>query len=484
MPSAVPTAAGRPPRRARYLVPPGTPRRGEVLAAVAVAAVVAGVLFAPVTLVLAAAFDAVSKVSRWRPLWLSVPAAGGILWALAIGPRAAAAGLRRGPAAMAGALSTGPAALTRLPGLVVRGLPGQLPRALILSAGVAALAWWLRWLHTDEWDVPEPRPGLLGAWHQRRAVASLRAGHVLTRDGACLGVDAAPGRAAVLPWRDAGGGVLVTGAAGPAVLGSGLRLACAAIRRRKPVIVVDLTGDRELPGALAGICAAARAPLHVFGGPGGPRYEPRVRPDAEQQAALAAVPWGPRPGAVTGAGLADVVRQRAVVLFALGGPGAGHAAAALAGLIAAGSPAGLAPVLATTAPEPAGRLAGQVNAGIFHRLADPGLAAVLAPLTGTTVVPLSRVLAQHGPPGEDDGAPAAQPGHAVPLGTMEVPVVQAGTLCTLAGGDFVLIAGLAAARAGGAAVTVRARCQTVSTRMPGRPAPPLPGNLATSRRLP
>src|SRR6266702_3697040 len=130
MPSAVPTAAGRPPRRARYLVPPGTPRRGEVLAAVAVAAVVAGVLFAPVTLVLAAAFDAVSKVSRWRPLWLSVPAAGGILWALAIGPRAAAAGLRRGPAAMAGALSTGPAALTRLPGLVVRGLPGQLPLAI------------------------------------------------------------------------------------------------------------------------------------------------------------------------------------------------------------------------------------------------------------------------------------------------------------------------------------------------------------------
>jgi len=523
MPSAVPTAAGRPPRRARYLVPPGTPRRGEVLAAVAVAAVVAGVLFAPVTLVLAAAFDAVSKVSRWRPLWLSVPAAGGILWALAIGPRAAAAGLRRGPAAMAGALSTGPAALTRLPGLVVRGLPGQLPLALILAAGVAALAWWLRWLHTDEWDVPEPRPGPLGTWHRRRATASLRAGHVLTRDGACLGVDAATGRAAVLSWRDAGGGVLVTGAAGPAVLGSGLRLAHAAIRRRKPVIVVDLTGDRELPGALAGICAAARAPLHVFGGPGGPRYEPRVRPDAEQQAALAAVPWGPRPGAVTGASLADVVRQRAVVLFALGGPGAGHAAgalaglvaadvaaryaslyragiapdglcwltecdgvdpAALAGLIAAGSPAGLAPVLATTAPEPAGRLAGQVNAGIFHRLADPGLAAVLAPLTGTTIVPLSRVLAQHGPPGEDDGAPAAQPGHAVPLGTMEVPVVQTGTLCTLAGGDFVLVAGLAAARAGGAAVTVRARCQTVSTRMPGRPAPPLPGNLATSRRLP
>src|SRR6266581_2690160 len=487
MPSAVPTAAGRPPRRARYLVPPGTPRRGEVLAAVAVAAVVAGVLFAPVTLVLAAAFDAVSKVSRWRPLWLSVPAAGGILWALAIGPRAAAAGLRRGPAAMAGALSTGPAALTRLPGLVVRGLPGQLPLALILAAGVAALAWWLRWLHTDEWDVPEPRPGPLGTWHRRRATASLRAGHVLTRDGACLGVDAATGRAAVLSWRDAGGGVLVTGAAGPAVLGSGLRLAHAAIRRRKPVIVVDLTGDRELPGALAGICAAARAPLHVFGGPGGPRYEPRVRPDAAQQAALAAVPWGPRPGAVTGASLADVVRQRAVVLFALRGQGAGHAAEALAGLVAADVAARYASLYrAGIAPDGLCWLTecDGVDPAALAGLIAAGSPAVLAPLTGTTIVPLSRVLAQHGPPGEDDGAPAAQPGHAVPLGTLEVPVVQAGTLCTLAGGDFVLVAGLAAARAGGAAVTVRARCQTVSTRMPGRPAPPLPGNLATSRRLP
>jgi hypothetical protein len=518
MPSAVSHAPGRPPRRARYLVPLGTPRRGEALAAVAAAAVTAGVLFVPVTLVLAAAFDAVGKVSRWRPLWLSVPAGCGVLWALTTGARAAAAGLRRGPAAVASALSTGPAALPRLPGLVARGLPGQLPLALVLGAGVAALAWWLRWLHTDEWDLPEPRPGLVSAWHRRRVIASLRAGRVLTRDGACLGVDAATGRAAVLAWRDAGGGVLVTGAAGPAVLVSGLRLAHAAIRRRTPVIVVDLTGDRELPGTLAGICAAARAPLHVFGAPGGPRYEPRVRPDAEQQAALAAVPWGPRPGSGPGASLADVVRQRGVALFALGAPGPGRPAGplaglvaadlaagyasmdragiapdglcwltecqgvdprALTGLIAAGRPAGLAPVLATTAPEPAARLAGQVNAGIFHRLADPDLAPALASLTGTTIVPLSRV---HGLPVADGGAPVAEPGPAVPLGTMMVPVVQAGTLCGLASGEFVMVTGLAAARAGGAAVTVRPRCRTVSARMPGRPEPPPLTGPPASRR--
>ena len=168
MPSAVPLAPVRSPRRARYLVPLGTPRRGELLAAVAVAAVVAGVLFAPLTLILAAAFDAVSKASRWRPLWLAVPAACGVIWMLAIGPGEAVAGLRRGPAAAVSAMATGPAAVSRLPAAVsrlpaaiVHGLPGQVPLALILAAGVAAVAWWLRWLHTDEWDLPAARPGLV-----------------------------------------------------------------------------------------------------------------------------------------------------------------------------------------------------------------------------------------------------------------------------------------------------------------------------------
>ena len=522
MPSAAPLAPQRTPRRARYLVPLGTPRRGEILAALAVAAVVAGVLSAPLTLLLAAAFDAVSRASRWRPLWLAVPAACGTIWALAIGPRAAVAGLRSGPAVTASALSTGPAAVSRLPGLAARGLPSQFPLAVILAAGAAVLAWWVRWLHTDEWDVPEARPGLLGIWHRNRATAALRAGGVLTRDGARLGIDRPTGRAAVLRWHDAGGGVLVTGAAGPAVLASGLRLAHAAIRRRMPVIVVDLTGDRDLPATLAASCAAVRAPLHVFGAAGGPRYEPRVPPDAEQLAALRAAALGPRPGvgAVPGTGLAGLVRQRAVALFALGGPRAlggpgapgaaralaglvaadvaalytsldrggiapdglcwltecdGIAPAALAALIAAGSPAGLAPVLATTEPGPAARLAGQVNAAILHRLADPGLAAELAPLTGTTIVPLSRVLAQPRPAWTDGAPPApADAGHAASLGTREVSVVQAATLCALSGADFVLVTGLAAARAGGAVVTVRARCRTVSGPVPHRPAAGLP----------
>jgi len=513
MPSAVTLAPVRSPRRARYLVPLGTPRRRELLAALAVAAVVAGVLFAPLTLLLAVAFDAVSKATRWRPIWLAVPAACGVIWVLAIGPGTAAAGLRRGPAAAVNVLATNPAA-SQLPAAITHALPGQFPLALILAAGVASVAWWVRWLHTDAWDVPATRRGLVSIWHRRQATASLRAGRVLTRDGVRLGVEAATGRGAVLCWRDAGGGVLVAGAAPPTVLASGLLLADAAIQRRKPVIVVDLTGDRDLPGVLAARCGAARAPLYVFGATGGPHYEPGVRPGAEQQAALAALLWGPTGGSPrtgTGASVAGVVRQRGVALFTLDGAGYGPAAgliagliaadvaalyatmyhagiapdcvcwltecagvdpAAVAGLIAAGSPAGLAPVLATTAPEPAARIAGQVNAAIVHRLADPGLAAAVAPLTGTTIVPIGQVLAQPEPTGTGDDGPVADgAGHAIPLGTMEVPVVQAATLCALRGGDFVLMTGLAAARAGGAAVVVRAPCHTVSGPLPARPEP-------------
>jgi hypothetical protein len=517
MHALVPRAPQRPPRRARYLVPLGTPRRGEVLAAAAAAAVAAGVLFAPLMLTFAALFHAVSRVSRWRPLWLGVPAACGIVWLLAVGPHAAAAGYGRGPAATASALSrifTGPAAVSRAAGAVYTGGAGQLPLALILGAGVAALAWWVRWLHTDEWDVPAPRPGLWHTVRRRRTVASLRRGRVLTRDGARLGVDEATGGPAVLSWRDAGGGVLLTGAAGPAVPAAGLRLAHAAIRRRRPVIVVDLAGDAGLPGVLAGICASVRAPLHAFGAADGPRYEPRMRPDAEQHAALLAVPWGPRPGLGAGerVSLGEVVRQRAVALFSLAATGrrdiaeviAGLVAAdvtalyrslyragiapdglcwltecdgvdpaALAGLVGAGRPAGLAPVLATTVPRAAGGLAGRVNAVVIHRLTDHDLAGELATLTGTTIVPLPRAPVGAG---AEDGNQLSSPAAAspsVPLGTMCVPVVPTGSLCALGSGEFVLVTGLAAApageRRGGARVAVRVRCRAVGEPVAARP---------------
>jgi hypothetical protein len=65
---------------------------------------------------------------------------------------------------------------------------------------------------------------------------------------------------------------------------------------------------------------------------------------------------------------------------------------------------------------------------------------------------------------------------------MAVPVVQAAALCGQRGGEFVMVTGLAAARAGGAPATVRARCRAVGARMPGRPVPPPLTGPAVSRR--
>src|SRR5262249_8875066 len=100
LPAAVPGSAPRAPRRARYLIPPGTPHRREALAALTLIAALAGLLFAQVTLGLAVAFHAIGKITRWRPVWLAVPAAGGLVWLLAIGPAAALAGFLAAPRAV------------------------------------------------------------------------------------------------------------------------------------------------------------------------------------------------------------------------------------------------------------------------------------------------------------------------------------------------------------------------------------------------
>ena len=79
MPAAPLDVAAREPRRARYLIPRDLPRRGEVVAALWVLAFAAHLLFAQLTLVLAVTFQVISRVSRWRPQWLAVPAATGLV---------------------------------------------------------------------------------------------------------------------------------------------------------------------------------------------------------------------------------------------------------------------------------------------------------------------------------------------------------------------------------------------------------------------
>ena len=259
------------PRRARYLVPRGLPRRDEVLAVCVVAAVLVHVLFAQLTILLAAAFYLITRVTRWRLSWLAVPAAAGLAWTAAVGPRAAAAGFTAGPDQIADYLgASGHQAdhLLHFTGAFAgmgNWLPRQLPLALLAGVAEAAVVGWLSWLHTDESDLRPARPGLIVAARRAAIVRAIRVGGVVTRDGGCLGVAAGSGARVTLSWAEAAGGITVCGSSGPDVLTTGFQLVHAAVRRRKPVLAVDHTADPGLTGMLAAVCAAAGAPLLVFG---------------------------------------------------------------------------------------------------------------------------------------------------------------------------------------------------------------------------
>jgi hypothetical protein len=292
MPAEVVPGAGPAPRRARHLIPTHLPRRGEVIAACAVSVLLTHLLFAQLTFVLAVVFAGITKVSRWRLTWLTLPTVAGLVWTLAIGPRAAAAGFAAGPAQILAYLSGGGHPLSRLlhPHGAFAGagswLPRQFPLALVAAAAEAALAGWLDWMHTDEWAVPAPRPGALAA--VRRAVAgrAIRAGAIVTREGFALGVSPANGARVTLGWPEVAGGVLVAGSSAQEIAVTGLQMVHAALRRRKPVIAVDLSGDPAVAGALAAACAATRTPLQVFGTAGG-HYEPFRHADPARRLAMA-----------------------------------------------------------------------------------------------------------------------------------------------------------------------------------------------------
>jgi len=311
MPARVATQTEPMPRRARYLVPRDLPRRGEILAACMVLAVLAHVLFAQLTIILAAVFVLTTMVTRWRLSWLIAPAIIGVVWTLAVGPRAAAAGFADGPAKVAGYLGASGHQFDHLlhfdAAFAGMGtwLPRQLPLAILAGAAEAAIVGWLIWLHTDEWDVPPPRPGLLVAARRAATRRAIRAGGVVTRDGSCLGVAAGSGARVALSWPEAAGGISVCGSAEQGVLATSFQLVHAAVRRRKPVFVIDLTADPGLARQLAAVCAAAGAPLQVFGNqtpsrtaparawarPAG--YEPFRHGDPAQRASLitAMVSW-------------------------------------------------------------------------------------------------------------------------------------------------------------------------------------------------
>jgi hypothetical protein len=278
MPAEPATAAARAPRPGRYLIPGETPRRGEIVAALGVLAVLVHLLFAQLTLILAIVFHTTGRVSRWRPQWLAAPAVIGVLWALAEGVGRAWDGFTAGPGQIAsylGGISGHPGRIGHL-GTAYAGMGHwlwqQFPLALIAAAGEAAVAAWLDWLHTDEWKRPGYRPGLLTYVRRMYLLRFISSGGVVTRDGTCLGLDAVTGWRVAVSWAEAAGGVLCAGSPGSGTTTTSFQFVHAAVRRRKPVVAANLGSGQELTESLRAVCAATRTPLYEFPGPG--YYDP------------------------------------------------------------------------------------------------------------------------------------------------------------------------------------------------------------------
>jgi hypothetical protein len=286
--------AGRTPGRPPQVAPRDTPHHGELIAVIALVLLLAHLLLAQLTLLLAAAMYVIDRVARWRPEWLTAPVGIGLVWSLAIGVSRAVSDFTAGPRhvlSYLGGIGGHPGHLLHLTDAyagLTHWLPEQFPLALILAAAeTLGLIWLQRRLGGGyPW-----RAGLIVTARRRTTAAALRSGAgVVTRDGCCVGVDVPTGRPASISWREAEGGVLC---AGTAVRQSGFALAHAAIRRRKPVIVIDLTGSPRLAESLATACTEPGAPFARFGPAGPCYYEPLRGGDPVRAAALvmATIDW-------------------------------------------------------------------------------------------------------------------------------------------------------------------------------------------------
>src|SRR5580693_10745503 len=377
---------GSMPLRARQQVPVGRTQRGRVTAACAVLILLAHLLLAPVTLGLAVTFTVTGRVIRWRLWWLTVPAVAGLAWALAIGAGRAGAGFAAGPAHVLGYLGRGRlAAEPGHPSGPFAGagswLPRQLPIALIAGAAEAALIGWLEWLRAGPAAAPPRRPGAVAAVRTALAASLIRSGSVVTRGGCALGVVPATGAVAELRWPEIAGGILVAGADDQGVTVTSLQVVHAALRRRKPLIVIDASADAAIAHALAAACAATGTPLRHeragldLGPVVGERSAALLRVGSADLAARACADI-----AALAAGLSRIGVDGDGLIWVTGGERL--PANAVAALIGDGRVAGLAVLVGTSSPATAAQLAGLVDARLVLRIADPSLAATLAASAG------------------------------------------------------------------------------------------------------
>jgi hypothetical protein len=239
-------------------------RRGELAAGLATAAVASQLLFAPAVLLSAAALVVVGRVSRWRPHWLAAATAASVIWLFDIGLFPAVAAFAVGSRHLAGfllAAAIRPRMLAH-PGAMAA-VASRWPAMALPAAMVAAcfetwlvlwLVWWRpgarlqsRWL----W-----RPGLVAVVRRRASAAALKAGHTVTRDGCAVGVATETGKLASFTWAEATHGVLLTGEDREL---SGLAIACAALKRRKTVVILESAGPPATTRARGGRDAVAEA---------------------------------------------------------------------------------------------------------------------------------------------------------------------------------------------------------------------------------
>jgi hypothetical protein len=270
--------------------------------------VVAGqLLLAPAVLVLASGLVLAGRLGRWRPGWLALPGTAGVGWLLAVGPSGSAAGFVAGSVHMAGLLGRAAARPGWLlhPSVLAnaaRWQDGGLPLALLIGTAEAAAVLWPYWR----------RPGI--RWRRspgaavrcRAAAARLAAGRTATRDGCAIGWQAMTGRPAGFSWAEAAHGVLLTGPDSSHLDQLAAAVACAAIRRRMSVILIQAGGTLELAAAVADLARAAG-----------------VRVAAGRSPLTAAI--------------GRAIRGREVVVLSAGLPAGGAAGARAAGAGAAGA---------------------------------------------------------------------------------------------------------------------------------------------------
>jgi hypothetical protein len=293
---------------------PAVPRRGELGAWLAAFGVAAQLVFLPVVTICAAALILLGRLSRWRPHWLLVPGLAGLCWLTGywrVGFRMteywltpyslSGAAWRRDPTEQLG-LVLHPGAL----GTALTGAGWWLPVWLLAAIVEAALGLWLIWRRSP----PVWRPGLIAALCQWASVQALTAGRTVTRDGCAFGVDMLSGRLAAVRWAAAERGILLACRDEQPLAWPALAVVCAAIRRRKTVLVLDLCANgaaaRQVVALAANLCVPAAQVALPAGGS-----------NVGRSVVGGSVVGGSTVGGSTGAGLEPVIgraiRRREVV---------------------------------------------------------------------------------------------------------------------------------------------------------------------------